>query len=128
LSLGNLLVRDESLYVVDFAYSGPSYYELDPVILRTSLLTSLGHWPLSGAARAALWSAFNDGYGQRACSEVDQAAADLLQLHALLFNVAKLSSPGSGSAWATVRRSYKLRLAVGYMTRWLGERGRAYGI
>jgi hypothetical protein len=123
LSLGNLLLGNRRVYVVDFAYSGPSYRELDLIILRASLLASLGHRPFSGPARVALWSAFIRGYGPDAWARRDREASDLLELHILAFNLARLSrQPSSVSGLARLRQTYKRAVMRGVLRRWLAER------
>jgi hypothetical protein len=123
LSLGNLLLRDGYVYVVDFAYSGPSYPELDLMILRASLLASLGHRPFSRSARARLWSAFVRGYGLEAWTRRDRDVSDLLELHLLAFNLAKLGRPPStASALARLRQRYKRNFMRRTLRRWLAER------
>jgi len=123
LSLGNLLLRDKCVYVVDYAYSGLSYRELDLIIMRASLLASLGHWPFSGPARASLWSAFIQGYGADAWVRRDRAVSDLLELHILAFNVAKLNNRASTvPALARLRQTYKGKVMREMLRRWLAER------
>jgi aminoglycoside phosphotransferase (APT) family kinase protein len=129
LSLGNLLLRDKCVYVVDYAYSGLSYPELDLIIMRASLLASLGHWPFSGPARAALWSAFIQGYGADAWVRRDRAVSDLLELHILAFNVAKLNNRASTvSALARLSQTYKGKVMRRVLRRWLAERETDHGI
>jgi hypothetical protein len=123
LSLGNLLLRNGSVYVVDFAYSGPSYRELDLIILRASLLASLGHRPFSQPAQARLWSAFLQGYGPDAWTRRDRDVADLLELHILTFNLAKLGcgQPVAGTL-RRLRQKYKRTFMRRVLRRWLAER------
>jgi hypothetical protein len=127
-SLGNLLLRDGTLYVVDFAYSGPSYRELDLTILRASLLASLGHRPFSWPARARLWSAFIQGYGPNAWTARDRDVSDLLELHILAFNLAKLGRElPAASPLRRLRQGYKRNFMRRVLRRWLAERGPTHG-
>jgi Choline/ethanolamine kinase len=128
LSLGNLLLRDKCVYVVDYAYSGLSYRELDLIIMRASLLASLGHRPFSRPARAALWSAFIQGYGVDAWVRRDRAVSDLLELHILAFNLAKLNERASTvSGLARLRQTYKGKVMRAVLRRWLAERETDHG-
>src|SRR5205814_2053705 len=127
----NVIVHQEQLFVIDFAYSGPAYRELDFVCFQHSLQRSIGYLPMSGAVRRMLWRRFLEGYQLQAGSDGSSLIDPLLRdLHQLRFLLDLTANAFDDDAWIAPRKLlqlYMLTRTRSLLRRWLRRRARAYG-
>jgi tRNA A-37 threonylcarbamoyl transferase component Bud32 len=88
-TLGNMLVADDRLYVIDFGSSGVGMPEVDVVAFFSSLRSAIGMLPFSGSAESRMRAAFLDGYRRRQAAPLSSEALALADLYVLVQQLAE---------------------------------------
>jgi tRNA A-37 threonylcarbamoyl transferase component Bud32 len=127
-TLGNMLLRDGNVRVIDFGSAGTGLPEVDLAAFRASLRNTVGILPFSQPAMHALWTAFLGGYRGWSGAEPNTHALDLCEMYVVARSLAEpFDYPPPGPAkrlWELYVLSQNLR----YLRSWLDRRAATYSV
>jgi aminoglycoside phosphotransferase (APT) family kinase protein len=118
----NIMVSNDRLQVVDFAYSKAGYAEHDLVLLRHSLSTNYTDLPFAWRLIGPWWSAFLTAYGYEKATAVSYAIWDLFEMRNQAFYVASDWMGEERTARRKLFRFYRFVLGVRRFRRWIDQR------
>jgi tRNA A-37 threonylcarbamoyl transferase component Bud32 len=98
-TLGNMLLRDGAVCVIDFGSAGIGLPEVDLAAFRASLRDTVGVLPFAQPVMHALWAAFVEGYHGWPGVELNTRALDLCEMYVVARSLAEpfdYPPPGPG--------------------------------
>jgi tRNA A-37 threonylcarbamoyl transferase component Bud32 len=122
----NVILTDDRVHVVDFAYSAAGYAEHDLVLLEHSLSTNYSDVPFGLRLWQPLWAGFMNAYGYQHRTTSARALWDLFELRYQSFYV---GSDWDGEERTARRKLFRLYRGIQGLRRfrnWLDDRAQAY--